>query len=165
MRPVKEKYLKHSVTLFNLWQDPDTGAMRWYRTFLEHVRIDTHQTSLQDDTVDRRETFALTYIIDPVTTKGYGLDENGTRVDKRAVINPQDWCALPEDERLKAWTLKENDKLMFRPGYVETLGPEFPEDDPEGEGLRDAWGLRVVTSVGAIIDFDGTVHHWEGALV
>ncbi|UQZ90207.1 hypothetical protein C4J81_13750 [Deltaproteobacteria bacterium Smac51] len=160
MKPINRKWLPHTVTLFNLYRDPNNGEMLYFRTFLDGVRIDSRKTRLDTSPVGAKKIFSLMAFIDPASTRGYEYNDSSKRLDK-PFKQLQAWRDSDINEKKSFWTLNDGDWLVFNLGGIVTECPDI-----NGSGLSDAdfkntYGVRALSSLNPSIDKSGLVHHWE----
>lgn len=160
MKPISRKWLPQTITLFNLWPDPDTGEAAHYRTFLEGVRVDSRKTTLAASTRGYTESYQSMVFIDPVSTSGYSRGADGGETGKDYLAYA-DWCDLPAEDKAKYWTLNGGDWLVFKPGEQATEAPDLDGSGLTEQEYRNTHGVRVIATIPAIIDKDGAIHHWE----
>ena len=160
MKPISPKLLPHTITLFNVWKDPETGDIDCHRTILERVRVGVAKVSLTmarlSDMIGPPARYEFRVLIDRRTTRGY-VDILGERLEK-AYLPASDWEASSAKELY--WTLRGSDLIYFKEGRAESICPEY---DPEVEfqAFMGDHGLRSISDVPPVIDKDGTVHNWE----
>jgi len=148
MNPINEKWLPHTVTLFNLHRDDD-GEIKYYRTILQKVRVGSRKTSLAASVRGVKKDFEITALIDP---------ETSIAVNKSFIFK-KEWEALADKE--KYWTLDEGDWFVFTLGQIVTNIPDIDLTAETEQEFRNIYDIHVISSLKPIIDKDGTVHHWS----
>lgn len=166
MRPIKRSLLVNTVTIYNRYRDPDTGTVAFFRTFLKYTRFMTSQAVVAADTtlggagMGATKTFALTLLVDPVSTVGYERDEPGRSVSK-TYADERVWQAATDKSRL--WTLQGQDYVVE--GECPVIVP--PQSEADLTALRH-YKLQAIAP-----QFDkrarpgraDNIHHWECSLV
>ena len=159
MKPIAARLLPQTVTLYNLFKDPDSGATSRRRTVLERVRIATFKNTTMFGETGPRTRFSLGALIDPVTTVAWAMS-GGAKTAKKTYSPPSEWRRLDPEAKDGRWTLAGLDWLCAVVGARETIGPDFGADDDD-QAFRLANDVKVITEVVPTIDKDGSVHHWE----
>ena len=164
--PISKKWLPHTVTIFNVFTDPETGAVEYHRTLLEAVRVDTATTlppptSLRESLRGATKLHHMVILMDHRTTRGYTLNEAGRRVNKN-YLPWQDWRLLPAEARGRAWTLNVGGLMAAEFGQIKNIAPEFNQS--REQEFRVEHSLKTIVSIDPTIDKDGTVHSWEVGL-
>ena len=159
--PISRAYLPQTVTLFNVYKDPETGTVEYHRTILEAVRVDQARVSLREALRGAAKLRRISVLLDRCATQGYNLNETGRRVSKS--YRPwRVWSVLPAEEKARAWTLNVGDLMAAAIGEKTTVCPEFePAREQEFKLEHD---LRAVIDIAPNIDKDGSVHSWEVGL-
>jgi hypothetical protein len=184
MKPISRKWLPQTITLFNLFKDPETGEPAYFRTFLDGVSEECCKTSLAMSLQGAKKAYQSMVYIDPVSTLGYTRDGSGRKIAKK-YLSARKWQELGTDENAdfwtlatagfwtlepasfwtpeKAgfWTLNEKDWLLFRAGEKVTEGPDIVGSGLKEQAFREKYGVRVISEIPPAIDKDGSVHHWE----
>jgi hypothetical protein len=158
MDPISASFLPHSVTLYNAFRD-DGGATRRHRTLLERVRVGTFKNGASAGRDGPRPRFSLSVLVDPRTTRGWGLSPDGTRTPK-GYLPKREWLGAAHEERAVSWTLRPTDWLFALAGERESIGPEFGPDDGE-QRFRTDNDIMIMAEVNPVMDMDGTIHHWK----
>ena len=153
--------LPQTVTIYNVFKDPDTGAVAYYRTILEAVRVGQAKTSLREAVRGVTKLSRVSILMDRRTTQGYVLNEAGRRV-KKPYLPWQVWAGRPAEEKAQAWTLNVNDLMAAVVGQKVTIVPEFePEREHE---FKIQHGLSLIIDIHPTVDEDGSVHSWSVGL-
>lgn len=153
--------LQQTITIFNLFKNPDTGVMEYYRTILKNVRVDEVTTGLKEALRGDTRTHKIIIMADRRTTKGYSIDEHGIKFNKPYRPWPV-WSELSATEKQEAWTWNQKHVLaMPNHGQKETIAPEFEVANDNWPDFMSRHGLRPIQSIESIIDDDGSVHSWE----
>lgn len=163
MKPISRKSLPQTITLFNLFKDPGTGQLAYYRTFLEGVRVDSCKTTLAASIRGVKKEYQSMVFIDPISTKGYDRRQDGGMAAKHFEIR-QDWLKLTPQGRADTWTLNEGDWLVFNLGEKITECPNIGDLGLTEQQFRQEYGVRVISALPPTIDKDGSIHHWEAVL-
>ena len=148
MNSINEKWLPHTVTLFNLYRDDD-GKITYYKTILQKVRVGGRKTSLAASIRGVKKDFEITALIDP---------ETSIAVNKSFIFK-KEWETLADKE--KYWTLDEGDWFVFTLGQIVTNIPDIDLTAETEQEFRNIYDIHVISSLKPVIDKDGTVHHWS----
>ena len=156
MKPIKRGLLPHIVTIYNIFKDPKTGKLSYFRTFLEYVRIMTERRSVNVTGIGWTRVLASDLWIDPVSSVAYVRDEDGNKVTK-IYVELREWLKLSEGQKEAHWTLQEGDyvvrdecQITLPPNTIAELNAEQPHK------------LQMIEP---ILDKPGNIHHWEIGLV
>lgn len=155
--------LPQTVTLFNVFRDPESGAVRYYRTILEWVRVDEVKTSLRENLKGATRLHKPVVWIDRRTTRGHQLME-GIRIAKP--FKPwSEWQALPDAEKDGYWTLYQQHMLALPDnGQKVTLVPDFDPQNDNWQDFVEKYSLRQISDIEPTVDEDGSIHSWEVTL-
>jgi hypothetical protein len=163
VKAISAKLLPHTVTLFNVWRDLDTGEVSAHRTILERVRVGVaerrYSTERIGETLGPPERYEFRVLVDSRTTIGYELDEGDARIVKPLVAG-HFWEAMGPADKASHWTLRTSDWIYYREGDIVSIcDPYDPEEDMQA--FLESNAILKVSQVPAVIDKDGTIHHWE----
>lgn len=159
MKPISLKWLPQTITLFNLWKDPETGQISRYRTFLDGVRVDSRKTSLAASVRGQKAEYQVVVFVDPVSTQGLDGD-----LARKIFAHHHIWVNMADEEKRQAWTLNVGDWLIFELGQKTTKAPDIKGSGLTEQQFRQEYGVRVISALPPTIDKDGSVHHWEAIL-
>ena len=155
MKPIDPRWLPQTVTLYNLFIDPADGTRQHFRTVLEGVRVQECRVTLASSTQGFERKSSITVIIDRRSTAGQG------ETQAKQYVPPHEWKARPRPEREQCWTLAEGDLMAVEAGARQTLAPERdPETETESRFVQTN-RLKTITALKAVVDWDGSIHHWE----
>jgi hypothetical protein len=164
MQPISRKWLNQTVTMFNLFKDPETGQISHFRSVLENVRVGTVKTSFAESLKGSAKRFELRVLIDHKTTVGYRLDDSNGQKFKKKFMSLPEWEELTEEDKTGYWTLNEKDWLFYLPGTKKSICPDFNGSNLSEQQFRDKYHIYVISEIPATIDKDGSLHHWEVVL-
>ncbi len=154
MKPIKRGLLPNTVTLYNAFNDPDTGKTDYFRTYLQFTRIMTEKNGLVSSTNEGATRELLTELwVDPVSSIAYDVI-SGVQIQKR-YADPYAWEQLTD--KIPRWTIREGD-FVVKGVCAVTVPPGTAED------ITDLPYYTVRTVILAL-DKPGNVHHWEVQLV
>jgi hypothetical protein len=163
MKAIKPALLVQTVTLYNIFKDPQTGDVKWYRTILERVRIMNVKTSFANiisaSMRGVRKDFQTELLADRRNTLAYQID--GAKTISKPFRPWQVWRNLIEAEKAITWTLNEGDLVAGDIYQPKVIAPEFdPQNDTE-DAFRVKYGLRPIAAISPQLDKDGSIHHWR----
>lgn len=158
MRPINHTFMAHTVTLYNVFRDPDTGRNALYRTVLERTRFMTAKSRVIAAETGPKRVLLAELWIDPVTTRAFTRGENGAAAAK-SWLEPSAWRAGTDGaDRARFWTLQEEDYIV----NGETGLVPATADENALVASRRALKLSAIVPV---MGRSGNVHHWECMLV
>ena len=145
MRPVDKSKLVNTVTIYNLFRNPDTGELKYLKTFLRFVRImqDLSSVNVGVDGWTRKTTVSL--LIDRRNSQGY------TGATIKPYIDSLEWGSLSDADKAQQWTLQEGDLVV----NGECPADLVPEQVSEFKALNRVWAIQYIHNA---IDFDGSIH-------
>ena len=157
MNPIRASLLVNTVTLFNVFKDPDTGAVTYYRSFLEAVRVSQPKLSLAESLRGTGKTTQISVLMDRRGTQAFIRNEAGAQVIK-TYFDWRDWVKLPDAEKALTWTLNVGSLMAAVIGQIETICPEF--DTTDEQNFKIEHDLRNIVNIKPNIDKDGSIHSW-----
>lgn len=150
MRPISEKYLVNTVTVYNKFIEEALGKPQYYRTVIKHCRIMRSSSTLVVST-ELGQTRSVTTEILIDRRNSLAQDEAGKT---KTYLRPHEWAGHPERE--KYWTLQDGDYVLEG-----GQGPVLPVTEADLASLEHS----KLQGVMAVNDLDGSVHHWKCQLV
>jgi hypothetical protein len=158
MEPISRTVLKQTVTLFNGAQGTD-GRKSRLMTVLKHVRVSQARVSESVSVAGGKAAYFWQLLIDRRNTQG--LTMGGA---KKPYIPPYEFRGLSAEDKSLCWTLDVGDWIYSRQGAESSVCPDFAESGMREQDFRNVYGIRVISEVPAVIDEDGTIHHWKVTL-
>ena len=156
MAHINPNKLVDTITIYNVWKDPNTGKSGYWRSFVQQVRLMDKASTVNVASIGWTRVVTQEMLVDAQNSIAYSADENDNQVTK-VYAEPSEWAAMSTDQKQAFWTMQEGDYVV--PGECEIIIP------PDAVTKLTALRPRKIGSVNMVRQKGGDTNHWEVSLV